>query len=195
VVVPSLSPPYPLNQIDGLSVWYEARLLEEGIEDMQSLATANFVDVMLHTRVPVGRLVDWVDQAQLYLHLDRLEGTWRERQRAKTGKALQDGTGTAITAGSVTEASRAGSKTRTALRQFGIRKATDLLKAFPPEFVEAGRSLEPGSPWQKHLKNATTEGLDQAQLRTIVRVLDQEPSLAPVWNWQQRGVRRHIPRA
>jgi hypothetical protein len=195
VVVPSLSPPYPLNQIDGLSVWYEARLLEEGIEDMQSLATANFVDVMLHTRVPVGRLVDWVDQAQLYLHLDRLEGTWRERQRAKTGKALQDGTGTAITTGSVTEASRAGSKTRTALRQFGIRKATDLLKAFPPEFVEAGRSLEPGSPWQKHLKNATTEGLDQAQLRTIVRVLDQEPSLAPVWNWQQRGVRRYVPRA
>ena len=28
VVVPSLSPPYPLNQIDGLSVWYEARLIE-----------------------------------------------------------------------------------------------------------------------------------------------------------------------
>ena len=67
VVVPSLSPPYPLNQIDGLSVWYEARLIEEGIEDMQSLATANFVDVILHTRVPVGRLVDWVDQAHLYL--------------------------------------------------------------------------------------------------------------------------------
>jgi len=27
VVVLSLNPPYPLNQIDGLSVWYEARLL------------------------------------------------------------------------------------------------------------------------------------------------------------------------
>ena len=80
VVVPSLSPAYPLNQIDGLSVRYEARLLEEGIEDMQSLATANFVDVILHTRVPVGLLVDWVDQAHLYLHLDRIEGTWRERR-------------------------------------------------------------------------------------------------------------------
>ena len=30
LVLPSLNPPYPLNQIDGLSVWYEARLLEEG---------------------------------------------------------------------------------------------------------------------------------------------------------------------
>jgi hypothetical protein len=188
VAVPSLSPPYPLNQIDGMSVWYEARLLEEGIEDMQSLATANFVDVILHTRVPVGRLVDWVDQAQLYLHLDRLEGTWRERRHAAAGTGPQASV-PAIAAGSVTESSRAGSKTRTALRQFGIRKATDLIKAFPPGFVDPGCVLAPGSPWQQHLAEAGTEGLDPAQLRTIVRVLDQEPSLAPVWNWQLRGVR------
>jgi len=30
-------------------------------------------------------------------------------------------------------------------------------------------------------------------LRTIVRVLDKEPSLAPVWNWQKRGVHKHLP--
>lgn len=184
VAVPSLSPPYPLNQIDGLSVWYEARLLEEGIEDMQSLATANFVDVILHTRVPVGRLVDWVDQAHLYLHLDRIEGTWRERRHAKTGRALPS-----VAAGSVTEASRAGSKSRTVLRQFGIRKATDLIKAFPPDRVDPGRALAPASPWGRHLELAARAGLDEAQLRTIVRVLDSEPSLAPVWNWQRRGVR------
>jgi hypothetical protein len=200
VVVPSLNPPYPLNRIDGLSVWYEARLLEEGIEDMQSLATANFVDVILHTRVPVGRLVDWVDQAHLYLHLDRLEGTWRERKHAKTGTRPQNGNGQSrpgtlpsITQGSVTESSRAGSKTRTALRQLGIRNATDLLKAFPPGYLDPGHKLAPGSPWQTHLTDIAGEGLDQAQLRTIVRVLDNEPSLAPVWNWQQRGVRRYVP--
>jgi hypothetical protein len=221
VVVPSLNPPYPLNQVDGLSVWYEARLLEEGIEDMQSLATANFVDVILHTRVPVGRLVDWVDQAHLYLHLDRLEGTWRERKNAKIGKGSQkddhqlrpssaavpnrsptqtvqadgmpqaESTVPLIAAGSVTESSRAGSKTRTALRQFGIRNATDLLKAFPPDRVDPGRTLPPESPWYKHLADVSKEGLDMAQLRTIVRVLDKEPSLAPVWNWQRRGVRRY----
>ena len=221
VVVPSLSPPYPLNQIDGLSVWYEARLLEEGIEDMQSLATANFVDVMLHTRVPVGRLVDWVDQAHLYLHLDRLEGTWRERQQAKSGNAVAnsgdqflpslggrsglpadaipadgrtqaEGTVPTIAVGSVTTASRAGSKTRTALRQFGIRNASDLLKAFPFEHIDPALRLKPGSPWQKHLAEASAQGLDQAQLRTIVRVLDQESSLVPVWNWQARGVKRYV---
>ena len=68
--VPSLKNAYPLSDLDGLNIWYEARLLEEGIEDMQNLSTANLVDVILHTRVPVGRLVDWVDQAVLYLHLE-----------------------------------------------------------------------------------------------------------------------------
>ena len=52
-----------------MNIWYESRLLEEGIEDMQNLATANIVDVMLRTRIPVDRLVDWIDQAYLYLHL------------------------------------------------------------------------------------------------------------------------------
>ncbi len=196
VLVPSLSPAYPLNQIDGLSVWYEARLLEEGIEDMQSLATANFVDVILHTRVPVGRLVDWVDQAHLCMHLDRVENTWQERKYAKRGEPAgsdngQLSTASGLSAGSVTTASRAGTKTRTALRQFGIRTATDLLKAFPPEYVRPGALLAPGSPWETHLSQAAASGLDRAQLRTMVLVLSSEPSLVPVWNWQKRGVLHH----
>jgi hypothetical protein len=36
VFVPQLTPDYPLNQLDGLNVWYEARLVEEGIEGMQT---------------------------------------------------------------------------------------------------------------------------------------------------------------
>ena len=68
-VVPSLKQQYPLSDLDGLNIWYESRLLEEGIEDMQNLATANLVDLMLNTRIPVERLVDWVDQSLLYLHL------------------------------------------------------------------------------------------------------------------------------
>jgi hypothetical protein len=55
--------------VEGLSIWDQARLLEEGIEDMQNLATANLVDVMLRTRVPISRLVDWLDQAFLCLRM------------------------------------------------------------------------------------------------------------------------------
>ncbi len=60
---------YPLSELDGFNLWYESRLVEEGVEDMQTLVTANLVDLMLHTRVPVERLVDWLDQAILALHL------------------------------------------------------------------------------------------------------------------------------
>jgi hypothetical protein len=96
--------------------------------------------------------------------------------------------------GSVTGSMRAGSKTRTALRQLGIRRATDLLKAFPAKRL----GLDPGEPvpepaWQKYLVEVAGQGLNEAQLKTIVRVLNEEPSLAPVWNWQQRGVRKYVP--
>ena len=63
LVVPPISSEYPLDQLDGLNLWYDARLAEEGVEDMQNLTTMNLVDVILHTRVPPGRLVDWTDQA------------------------------------------------------------------------------------------------------------------------------------
>jgi hypothetical protein len=132
VVVPSLSPDYPLNQIDGLNIWYEARLLEEGIEDMQNLTTANLVDVILHTRVPVSRLIDWVDQAHLYLHLDRTERTARERRAASKN----------------IDKRRPGTSDRHALRKQGIRTATELLKAFPPGRDGAPATLEGADKWE-----------------------------------------------
>jgi hypothetical protein len=83
-LVRSLRQPYPLSDLDGLNVWYEARLLEEGIEDMQNLATCNLVDVMLNTRIPVERLVDWIDQSILYLHLGKpVEGTGNPRDQLR----------------------------------------------------------------------------------------------------------------
>jgi hypothetical protein len=229
VFVPQLTPDYPLNQLDGLNVWYEARLVEEGIEDMQNLATANLVDVILHTRVPVGRLVDWVDQAQLYLHLDRAERGYRERrlvraarkpavnddgkarsdqrppqgddqaQAASTpadnGKAPADGTRPAegdvhaydpLVRGSLSPHNRAGTKARVGLRQLGIRTATDLLKAFPPEQID--RRVDDDGQGRLSFFDLKPRGLDVDQIRTLVRVLDEDTALAPVWNWQARGV-------
>jgi hypothetical protein len=61
--------------------------------------------------------------------------------------------------------------------------------------VSRRHALADGSPWQVYLAGAGRGGLDPAQLRTIVRVLAEEPALAPVWNWQSRGVRRHAPPA
>ena len=50
---------------------------EENIENVQNMATANIVELMLNTRYPPDRIVDWVDQAMLYTQLgrDRIKGT------------------------------------------------------------------------------------------------------------------------
>lgn len=221
VVVPQLTPDYPLNQLDGLNIWYESRLLEEGIEDMQNLVTANFVDVILHTRVPVGRLVDWVDQAALYVHLDRAERGFAERRLARKARnwqirAAREPAGTSVTGtggegaaepapapatapppsdpgherveGSVNHALRAGTQTRVALRQLGIRTATDLLKAFPPDLID-GYEAAPDDGGRPRFRNLMPSlgSLDEDQIRTLVRVLDENTNLAPVWNWQVRG--------
>jgi hypothetical protein len=73
-LVPSLDSRYPLSDLDGLTIWDQARLLEEGIEDLHGLVTANLVDVILRTRIPIDRLVDWLDQALLYLHVPAESG-------------------------------------------------------------------------------------------------------------------------
>jgi hypothetical protein len=80
-LVPSIRTAYPLCQLNGLSIWYEARLAEEGVEDMQNLVSANLVDLLLRTRVPVCRLVDWIDQAYLYLSVPNDPDARAELQR------------------------------------------------------------------------------------------------------------------
>jgi len=82
-ILPSLRHSHPLSDLVGLNIWYEARLLEEGIEDMQNLATANLADLMLNTRIPVDRLVDWIDQSLLCLHLAKGNSKNRDADREK----------------------------------------------------------------------------------------------------------------
>jgi hypothetical protein len=52
-----------LQLVQGIDYWKEQRLLEEGIESVQHLATSDFVLLALYTRTPLYTIVDWVDQA------------------------------------------------------------------------------------------------------------------------------------
>ena len=61
---------YPLTELKELDVYDRARLLDEGVTNIEGLAHHDLIDLMLETRIPVPRLVDWIDQAILYLHLD-----------------------------------------------------------------------------------------------------------------------------
>lgn len=59
----------PLTELEGIDVYDRARLEEEGVTNVEALAHHDLIELMLRTRIPVSRLVDWVDQAILYLYL------------------------------------------------------------------------------------------------------------------------------
>jgi hypothetical protein len=164
-VVQPLKPEYPLDQLDGLNLWYETRLLEEGVEDMQNLTSMNLVDVILHTKVPPGRVIDWLDQAFLLTHLD---STNRRELRQKQRDASLGHDAEPLS----------GSAARVALRRAGIRTATDLLKVFTDNGVFA-------------LPEGARPPLPESQLRLLVRVLSQEAKLSVIWNWQRNDTRAY----
>ena len=154
--VPTLRNNYPLSDLEGLNLWYEARLLEEGIEDMQNLVSANVVEVLLHTRVPVARLVDWHDQALLYLHLRprRDDARWpREHPRE-------------------------------VLASVGVRSATTFLKAFPISPGQDGTWADPRVATTVDALVERSPELSPAGVMTIARILADEPGLRPVRNWK-----------
>jgi len=63
---------FPLTKLDGLNTWHEARLLEEKVENVQNLATASVDDLIIHTNFSPLQLVDWMDQALLFIHAEEL---------------------------------------------------------------------------------------------------------------------------
>jgi hypothetical protein len=102
----------PLTNLEGIDLYDRARLFDEGVTNVESLAHHDLVELMLQTRIPVPRLLDWTDQAILYLH---------------AGPRREDGDGP----------TRA--KALETLRQYGLRTATDLDNAF--DSAETRREL------------------------------------------------------
>jgi uncharacterized membrane protein len=100
-ILPSMESRLPVSDLDGLTVWHESRLEEEDIENIPNMATTEIVDLMLSTRFPPDRIIDWVDQAILFTHL-----------------------------GPRQEGEKKGETRRDLLRLCGIRTATSLIGAF-----------------------------------------------------------------
>ena len=113
--VPSIGEDHPLSRLDGMTLYDHSHLLEVGIENIESLAHHNIVDIMLWTRIPTARLVDFVDQAILYLHL-----------RGPAVATTPDGD---------------SDEARRLLARHGIRTATDLERTHA---LAAARSPEEG---------------------------------------------------
>ena len=88
--VPALEAKDPLSDLDGMNVWYEARLVEEGVEDIQNLATTDIGNVLLRTRIPPERLIDWLDQALLRLNTTGLSDDDRSKLKRRSIRTATD---------------------------------------------------------------------------------------------------------
>ncbi|MCZ6790045.1 MAG: hypothetical protein O7D33_08975 [Chloroflexi bacterium] len=77
----------PFGKIQGLNTWQQARLLEAGVENAQNLAMADVVELMVGTRLGAVRLLDWIDQSMLYVHVGDEIDQYR-REGVRTASAL-----------------------------------------------------------------------------------------------------------
>jgi hypothetical protein len=68
-VAAALADPLPLTDLQGIDLYDRTRLASEGVTNIEALAHHDLVELMLLTRIPVPRLVDWTDQAILHLHV------------------------------------------------------------------------------------------------------------------------------
>jgi hypothetical protein len=60
----------PLRMVKGINIWKAYRLEEEGIENVQNLATADVTELTVRTHYNFRTLIDWIDQALLLVRLN-----------------------------------------------------------------------------------------------------------------------------
>jgi hypothetical protein len=71
--LPNLKRGIGLSELDGLTIWHETRLEEEDIQNAANMATADIVDLLLSTRLPPHRIIEWVDQSILLSAVSALD--------------------------------------------------------------------------------------------------------------------------
>jgi tetratricopeptide (TPR) repeat protein len=137
----------PRTDIEGIDLYDLARLESEGIVNIEGLAHHELIDLIIETRVPVPRLIDWVDQSILYLHL-------------VGGK---------------------DNRGRPVLRDYGIRTATDLLRAWDEASkrgtaqFDAFRKLLGGQREPYRLEVIRDALLDDEWMKTLICWRDDAP--------------------
>ncbi len=92
-VIPTLREEYPLDKINGMTIWMEARLLEEGIENIENLVTMDIIELLLRTNLKPQRIVDWIDQGVMILHVSKSTrelGKTQEPDKVSLDKAFNE---------------------------------------------------------------------------------------------------------
>jgi hypothetical protein len=144
--------PDQLTKLEGIDLYDRARLFDEGVTNVESLAHHDVVELMLQTRIPVPRLVDWVDQAILYLHAGP-----RSADQGSRAQCL------------------------IALRNYGIRTATDLDNAF------AGATERNELGALRAILNPSPKDTP-ARLQVMKDALEDEEWMCNIRAWHQAGI-------
>lgn len=90
----------PLTEIIGISPWHQARLTQMGIDDAQNLAMVDMRKLLLTTQFDTEVIVNWIDQAILYVKVGSKIASLRENYINtfyELASALAAGAGAATT--------------------------------------------------------------------------------------------------
>jgi hypothetical protein len=104
--------PQPLTMLQGIDLYDRARLEQEGVTTLAGLVYADLMDLMIQTRIPTARLVDWLDQAVLQIYVAGEQGETDDASDPEQPARAAWGA---------------------ALRANGFRTASDLLMRSPSE--------------------------------------------------------------
>jgi hypothetical protein len=176
-----LHEPAPLTDLEGIDLYDRTRLAEEGVNNVEALAHADIVDLMSSTRICAAQLVDWTDQAILYL---RVGGDASAKECHKTGVVPPiAGSGRP----SDPESVPAVRHNLGHLRSFGIRTATDLLQAYN-QALRRGRDddgkVREVAALRDALELRSPRHPKVRSIQTIIDTLPDEEWFVQVRNWR-----------
>ena len=167
---PSLSVTHPISELEGVSLYDKARLVEEGVESVETLAHHNMVELMLRSGIPISRLVDLFDQAILYLH----------------------------TTGAIKKATNSKDKVKRgidALRENGIRTATDLLLVV--EKLDSCIENPKNSTKEKEIEKKNSffqlidppgDSVSPSRMEIVLEAIKDDEWLGFIKNWRNQSV-------
>jgi hypothetical protein len=169
-VIP-LREPAPLTDLEGIDLYDRTRLAEEGINNVEGLAHADIVELMSSTRISAAQLVDWTDQAILYL---RVGGDMAAKRR--------DGDENAAGVPDV-------QVNMAKLRSSGIRTASDLIQVYQQALRRGGNDEAAQKAEVEALRGALDLRDDGAttkvySIQTIIDTLPDEEWFVQISNWR-----------
>jgi hypothetical protein len=182
----------PLTRLEGIDLYDRARLEEEGIGNLDNLAHADLVDLMINTSIPSAQLVEWLDQAALYLRAHTLTPD-ATATAAKKGPSLllrwlpfrsPDAPAAAATKEMPAPELKGPPDPDLLwheLRDMGIRRASDL-------FIDVKNELRP-----QLIDLAKAQGKDEAflaRLNVLANQLTKDESFANIRSWRANRERR-----